>query len=122
MLHALVIDDVLEQRQVALDMLEHMGYSVTLCEDGESALRVLSKENFDLIMLDMIMPSGLDGLDTYREILKIQPEARAVIISGYADTDRVKKALQLGASQVLRKPYTLNELSELLKSEFQYAI
>jgi len=68
------------------------------------------------------MPSGLDGLDTYKEILKIQVEARTVIISGYADTDRVKKALQLGVRQVLRKPYTLNELSELLKSEFQDAM
>ncbi|HIG42460.1 MAG: response regulator [bacterium] len=99
-----------------------MGYSVILCADGESALRLLRKENYDLIMLDMIMPSGLDGLDTYKEILKIQVEARTVIISGYADTDRVKKALQLGVRQVLRKPYTLNELSELLKSEFQDAM
>jgi DNA-binding NarL/FixJ family response regulator len=64
----------------------------------------------DLVVLDMIMDGGMDGLDTYRAILRFRPAQRAVIVSGYSETDRVQKALALGAAHYLKKPYLVETL------------
>ena len=65
--------------------------------------------------LDMIMEPGIDGLETYRRILKAHPEQRAVIASGYSETQRVAQALKLGAACYLKKPYTLLQMAKTAK-------
>jgi len=64
----------------------------------------------DLLILDMIMPSGLDGLETYREMIRIRPGQKAIITSGFSESDRVRELQQLGAGKYLAKPYTLEQL------------
>ena len=61
------------------------------------------------------MPSGIDGLTTYQRILQLNPGQKAIINSGYAETDRVREAQRLGATQYLRKPYTIDTLAKALK-------
>ena len=56
------------------------------------------------------MGTGLDGLDTFRAALEINPYQKAIIASGFSETERVKQALQLGASEYLKKPYTLEKI------------
>ena len=63
-----------------------------------------------MLLLDMIMDPGLDGLDTYRAICVYRPGQKAVIASGFAETERVKKALDLGAGPYLKKPYTIDKI------------
>ena len=63
----------------------------------QEALDYLRSSSVDLVMLDMIMPQGIDGLETYRRILDIRPEQKTIIASGYAETERVKLAQELGA-------------------------
>ena len=65
----------------------------------------------------MIMDSGMDGLDTYKEILKLHPGQKAIIASGYSETDRVKEAQRLGAGQYIKKPYTLEKIGLAVKKE-----
>jgi CheY-like chemotaxis protein len=97
-------------------MLRHLGYSATLCDSGESAISLLKDRNFDLIMLDMIMAPGIDGLDTYQEIRKIRPGTPTIIVSGYAQTERIKQALQLGVKLHFKKPYSIRDLGSIIKS------
>jgi len=77
---------------------------------GEAAVTILQKQAVDLVVLDMIMEPGMDGLDTYRQIIEIYPGQKAIITSGYTEADRVKEAQRLGAGQYLRKPYTYKGL------------
>jgi PAS domain S-box-containing protein len=108
----LIVDDVPEQRMIASDMLTSLGYCVEAVPSGEAAVKWLSEKQADLILLDMIMDPGMDGLETYRRILQIRKGQKALIASGYSETDRVKVALEIGAGAYLRKPYTLKNLGQ----------
>ena len=78
---------------------------------------MIKQKPFDVLVLDMIMPPGLDGLDTYQQILKVVPDQKAVIASGYAATDRVKKAQQIGAGRYIKKPFTLEKIGLAVRDE-----
>jgi signal transduction histidine kinase len=115
----LIVDDVKEQREIAAEMLRELGYSVHAVASGEEAVAYLKVSAADLLMLDMYMEPGMDGLDTYRRALKIRPRQKAVITSGYAETPRVKEAQKLGAGTCLRKPFLLNVVAAAIRSELQ---
>lgn len=113
----LVVDDVEEQRQIAFTILSELGYSVTTTSSGEEALDYMKNNFADLLVLDMIMLPGMDGLDTYRKIVELHPNQKAIIASGFSETARVKEAQRLGAGQYLRKPYTLESIGTAVKNE-----
>jgi two-component system, cell cycle sensor histidine kinase and response regulator CckA len=71
----------------------------------------------DLLLLDMIMEPGMDGLDTYRAVLEIHPHQKAIIVSGFSETDRIRTAQALGAGAFLKKPYRLEALGMAVRSE-----
>ena len=79
----LVVDDVKEQRELAVSMLTRLGYRVSAVSSGEEALDYLRGNKVDLIVLDMIMDPGIDGLETYEKILEVIPGQKAVIVSGF---------------------------------------
>jgi two-component system cell cycle sensor histidine kinase/response regulator CckA len=113
----LVVDDMEDQRDIASTLLAQLGYSVRAVSTGEEALAHVQNEAVDLLVLDMIMGPGMDGLDTYREILKIRPNQKAILASGYSETDRVREAQRLGAGMYIRKPYTLQTIGMALRKE-----
>jgi len=113
----LVIDDVREQREIASMLLTKLGYSVTTVSSGEKAVEYMKTGSADLLILDMIMDPGIDGLQTYREILELHSGQKAIIASGFSETDRVKEAHKLGAGQYVRKPYALKQLGVAVKNE-----
>jgi two-component system, cell cycle sensor histidine kinase and response regulator CckA len=106
----LVVDDVDEQREIAAKILESLGYQVHSVSCGENALEYLMRHKADLLVLDMIM-TGIDGLETYKHVLEMNPGQKAVIVSGYSETERVKEALSIGASTYIKKPYTLQKIA-----------
>ncbi len=106
----LVIDDVSEQREIAVSLLSRLNYQASAVPSGEAAIAYLQNHEADLLVLDMIMDPGLDGLDTYKAICVSRPGQKAVIASGFAETERVKKALDLGAGPYVKKPYTLEKI------------
>lgn len=71
----------------------------------------------DLVILDMLMPPGMDGLNTYEEILKVCPGQKTIIASGFAETDRVKEALNMGVGQFIKKPYAIQDVGLAVKKE-----
>ncbi|MEE4263538.1 MAG: ATP-binding protein [Desulfobacteraceae bacterium] len=113
----LVVDDILEQRQIATEMLEKLGYAVTNLPSGEEAVKYLSKHTTDLLVLDMIMEPGIDGLETYKKILKIHPGQKSIIASGYSESARVKEAQLLGAGTYVKKPYLLEKIGRAIRAE-----
>ncbi|MBU4200337.1 MAG: response regulator [Verrucomicrobia bacterium] len=119
----LVVDDDEEQRKTTLRWLRSHGYKVLAAANGKSAFETFQtttgslEEPIDLVLLDMIMADEWDGLDTYRNILAINPSQKAVIVSGFAITGRIKEVLRLGAGQYLQKPYTMAELGKVVRLE-----
>lgn len=113
----LVVDDVKEQRELAIGMLGRLGYEVEAVASGEEAVEYLRHRNADLIVLDMIMEPGIDGLETYRRILDIHPEQKAMIVSGFSETDRVKQAQDMGAGSFVQKPYILEKIGLAIRAE-----
>jgi PAS domain S-box-containing protein len=115
----LVVDDIEDQRQIASEMLEKLGYTVTAVSGGEAAVEYLRKHSIDLLVLDMIMEPGIDGLETYRRILKLRPDQKSIIASGYSETARVKEAQSLGAGTYIKKPYLLQKIGRAIKAELE---
>lgn len=113
----LVIDDSEEQRITATELVASLGYSVAAVNGGEAALKHLAENKVDLLLLDMIMDPGIDGLDTYREIIKIHPGQKALIVTGFSATERVAEVQRLGAGGYVRKPYTLQCIAEAIRKE-----
>ena len=98
------------KRQVATRMLTRLNYQVHAISSGEAAVEYLKVNTVDLLLLDMIMNPGIDGLETYRRILEINPKQKAVIVSGFSETERVDKAYELGAGAYVQKPYLLEKI------------
>jgi two-component system, cell cycle sensor histidine kinase and response regulator CckA len=113
----LVVDDIKEQREIAYSILTELGYSVSTAAGGEEAIDYVKGNRVDLLVLDMIMDPRMDGLETYRRISELNPGQKALIASGFSETDRVKEALSLGAGQYIRKPYTLEKIALAVKKE-----
>jgi signal transduction histidine kinase len=113
----LVVDDDADQRKIASRMLGKLGYTVMTASSGEDAVRFLETHKVDLVVLDMIMPPGIDGLDTYRRIVARNPQQKAIIASGYSETDRVKTMLEMGAGTYIPKPYTLEKIGMAVRCE-----
>ena len=111
------MDDVTEQREIASQMLTRLQYSVTAVASGEAAVDYLKNNTVDLLVLDMIMDPGIDGLETYKRILEVHPGQRAVITSGFSETQQVKEAQSLGAGVYIKKPYTLKKLGMAVGAE-----
>jgi len=113
----LVVDDVKSQQEIACQMLEKLGYVTTAVSSGEEAVDHVQMCSVDLILLDMIMDPGMNGRQTYELIKKIHPNQKAIIVSGFANTEDVRKAQETGAGQYLRKPVSFGELGVAVKNE-----
>jgi len=113
----LVVDDVKEQRELATTMLSRLGYRVSSVTSGEEAVIYLKSNRVDLLVLDMIMDPGMDGLETYQKVLEINPRQKAIIMSGFSETDRVKKAQESGAGAYVRKPYVQEKIGLAIREE-----
>ena len=115
----LVVDDEPSQRDISCRMLEVLGYRTQATASGEDALAYLKAHTVDLVLLDMIMDPGLNGRETYEQIVQIHPGQKAIIISGFAETEDVLEAQRLGAGPYLKKPVTLEALALAVKKELE---
>lgn len=113
----MIIDDSPEQRALAGKMMQRLGYEVTTSGSGEEALSLVKKKAYDLLILDMIMPDGMNGLETYKQILDIVPSQKAVIASGYAIGDDVYETMKIGAGKYIKKPFTLEKIGLAVREE-----
>ncbi|MBU1054257.1 MAG: PAS domain S-box protein [Proteobacteria bacterium] len=115
----LVVDDMESQREISCMMLDALGYEAFAVSGGEEAVEYLKENRADLILLDMIMDPGINGCETYEKILKVRPGQKAVIVSGLAETEEVKKTQKLGAGQFVKKPITFKKIGLAVKEELK---
>ena len=115
----LIVDDVKEQREIATGLLRKLGYSVTVVSSGEEAVAYMQNNSADLILLDMIMDPGINGRETYERIICLHPDQKAVIASGFSETDDVRAAQKSGAGPYIKKPYTLEKIGIAVRDELK---
>ena len=115
----LVVDDIEEQRNIASAILEKLNYQVKSVTGGLEALELLQRHSVDLILLDMIMQPGIDGLETCKRLFPLYPETKVIIASGYAESNMVSEALKLGALIYIKKPYSILTLGAAIKNILQ---
>ncbi|MBN1136494.1 MAG: response regulator [Anaerolineae bacterium] len=113
----LIIDDLEDQLVLTSRLLETLGYDTVRAQGGHAAIRYLQKNKVDILVLDMLMAPGFDGLETYREIIKIHPGQKAIIASGFAEDERVALAQELGAGPFVRKPFTRDKIGRAIRQE-----
>ena len=117
--HILIIDDEESIRELCKEFLEEEGYKVTLAVDGQDGLDKMSYDDFDLYMVDMVMPR-LGGLETMKRIKKKQPLAVIIITTGFSSIEGAVKAVHAGAFQYLSKPINPEELIDVVKKGLKY--
>lgn len=115
----LVMDDDEMVRSVAGKILSHLGYEADFAADGEEALTLYSTAHnagrpFDVVIMDLTIPGGLGGKEAIRRLLDMDPEARAIVSSGYADDPILTNYQEYGFKGVIRKPYRIHTFSQEL--------
>jgi signal transduction histidine kinase/CheY-like chemotaxis protein len=117
----LVMDDEKMVRKVVTAMLEKSGYSVETADDGKQAIEMYKQSMdagqplpFDVVIMDITIPGGMGGKEAIKKILAIDPKARAIVSSGYADDPVMANYAEYGFKGVVSKPYTISKLQEVL--------
>ena len=113
-LRVLFVDDETAIREVMKIELPRMGHDVTICEDGQAALKAMDQHTFDAAIVDLRMP-GLSGWDVIDHIKKVSPETEVVISTGHGDMDAAIQAVRRGAYDFLPKPCKLYEIAAVLQ-------
>ncbi len=112
----LVVDDEPKMALLAASALEDAGHSLTVCHDGQAAIKALENDSFDIVVTDLKMPPP-DGLEVLREARHRSPETGVILMTAYATAESAVTAMKSGAYDYLIKPFSLDELT-LLVSRF----
>ncbi len=107
----LVVEDMEDQRTLVTSLLSELGYRVYTARNGREALELAGLQTFDAVLLDMMLEEDMDGAAVYREILKIHPDQKALVVSGDVASDRVAEVTALGVCRFVTKPYSLEKLA-----------
>jgi DNA-binding NtrC family response regulator len=105
----LIVDDEKEFVDLVSERLTMRDYDVTACYSGEEALETVKGYNFDIVILDILMP-GIDGIETLREIKRIKPLTEVILLTGHAAVDTAIEGMKLGAYDYLTKPCDISDL------------
>jgi two-component system, NtrC family, response regulator HydG len=109
----LVVDDLRSIRLTLGGILEDKGHEVVTVEDGYQAIDAVKKNHFDVIFMDIKMP-GINGVQTFREVKKIDPKTTVIMMTAYSVEDLVKEALEEGAYAVAYKPFDIDKIITLI--------
>jgi two-component system, cell cycle sensor histidine kinase and response regulator CckA len=112
----LVIDDSPTQLDICKSILTQFNYKIKLAQSGEKGIERLKKNNIDVVILDMIMPGGINGYETYVELKRIKPDIKVILASGHAKDELVEKSLELGVTAYIKKPYRVDEICKVIRN------
>lgn len=111
-IRAVIADDEAFIRQVLLKMLERLDVEVVgVAENGRQALDLYLQHHPDIVILDIAMPE-MDGLETLRQLLARDPEARVLMCTSFSSKQYVVEAVKIGAKGYLNKPFDLDKIRE----------
>ncbi len=112
----LIIDDELSIREMVQDALEMKGYEVVTAAEGQEGLEKFRSGSFDVVITDLIMPLGMDGIELCREVRELDPNVPIYAMSGYHQDKSVQQMLSKGATGFIGKPFKLEELYQIISS------
>lgn len=112
----LVVDDAPQICKALSDVLTASGYAVRTAPSGERALQIMDTAEFDLIITDLKM-SGMSGMDLIARVKERAPHVPVVILSGFGDMDDVIGAMRAGIADYLKKPFSIDEVLEVVRRE-----
>jgi CheY-like chemotaxis protein len=115
----LLMDDEEEVRKVTEEILTHLGYTVKLAANGAEAVAMYEeakrrKEPFGAVILDLTIPGGVGAKEILKQLVKIDPEVKAIVSSGYSNSAVMADYAKYGFRGVLTKPYKIEDLSAVL--------
>ncbi len=108
----LVVDDETDFLETLVIRLNRRGYEAVGVDSGEKAIEALKQQSFDVIVLDIKMPGGMDGIETLREIKRTWPEPEVILLTGHGSIETSIEGVKLGAFDYLLKPVRIDELLE----------
>jgi len=111
----LVVDDQFADRETLKAILEDKGYRVATASDGTEAIQMVKERHYDIIFLDVKLP-GMNGVETFEQVKKIDPRATVIMMTGYSEEDLVKKAVCAGAYTCLHKPFDMEKVITLVEA------
>jgi two-component system OmpR family response regulator len=114
----LLVDDDIPFTRNLVWLLSRRGYEVSAVNDGQSALRIVEEQEFDVIILDRKMP-GIDGITTLKELKKKRPQVEVIILTGAASIDSALDGVEHGAYDYTTKPIRLSDLEEKIGHAFE---
>jgi DNA-binding NtrC family response regulator len=115
----LVVDDETDFLETLVNRLRKRKIDATGVSSGEAALDIMRQQPFDAVILDVKMPGGMDGIEAFREIKKIQPLTEVILLTGHASVETSIEGLKLGAFDYLLKPVKLEQLMQILGAAFE---
>ena len=115
----LVVDDEVDFLETIVNRLQKRDVGATGVTSGEAAVDLMKKKLFDVVLLDIKMPGGMNGIETFREIKKIQTMTEVILLTGHASVETSIEGLKLGAFDYLIKPVKFEELLEKLAAAFE---
>jgi len=115
----LVVDDEKPFVDTTVNRLIKRNIEAAGVLSGEEALELMKKKLFDVVVLDIKMPGGMDGIEALKEIKKIQPLVEVILLTGHASVETSIEGMKLGAFDYLLKPVSLEELMQKLAQAFE---
>ncbi len=114
----LVIDDEAIVRVSCQRVLEPEGFEVDVTARGDEALEMMQSKQYDVVLTDLKMPD-MDGLEVLKEIKKRWPEVQVIIITGYGTISTAVQAIKLGAYDYIEKPFTPEDILNVVKKALE---
>ncbi len=115
----LVVDDEGDFLETLVNRLNKRNIDTTGVESGEDALKLMEEKLFDVVILDVKMPGGMDGIETLREIKRIRPLTEVILLTGHGSVETSIEGMKLGAFDYLLKPVKLEELLVKVAQAFE---
>jgi len=113
---AIIVDDTGFMRKKLKKVLEEKGYRVVAeCEDGSEVVEAYQKHNPDFVTMDIVMPK-MDGITAVKALLEVDEKAKVIMVSSLGLENKVMEAARAGASSFILKPFSPEELVEVIES------
>ena len=119
MFRIMVVDDEVDFLETVVNRLQKRQLNAAGVTSGEEAVALLKEELFDVVILDIKMPGGMDGIETLREIKKIQPLIEVILLTGHASVETSIEGMKLGAFDYCLKPIKFEELLQKMAAAFE---
>jgi DNA-binding NtrC family response regulator len=118
--HVVVVDDDRDIRQLLECFLTQEGYQVTAVADGPAAIEAVKNEPVQVVITDLILPGGMDGLGILERMLQYDPQLACIVMTGYATIETAVKAMKCGAFDFVTKPIQLDAVSLVIKKALAF--